>query len=87
MPAYRESQVFSAIFLFALTSGLVERVNTLEMVQDLPPAGGFPNAIRYQRYLPQRGPSGLLIFLTVAGFMGYGWTWFSLSLKEKRFIF
>lgn len=53
-------------------------------MQDLPPPGGFPNAIRYQRFLPQRGPSGALIFMALAGIIGYGWYEFDGSLKEKK---
>jgi NADH dehydrogenase (ubiquinone) 1 alpha subcomplex subunit 13 len=57
------------------------------MAQDLPPPTGFPNAIRYQRYIPKRGPSGALIFLTVAGIMAYGWVGFAGSLKEKKYFY
>jgi NADH dehydrogenase (ubiquinone) 1 alpha subcomplex subunit 13 len=57
------------------------------MTQDLPPQGGFPETVKYQRYLPQRGPSGAVIFLAVAGIMGYGWYKFSGALREKKYVF
>jgi NADH dehydrogenase (ubiquinone) 1 alpha subcomplex subunit 13 len=52
--------------------------------QDLPPEGGFPGTIRYQRYLPSRGPSGLVLFSGMLGIMAYGWYWLSLTNQEKR---
>ncbi|KAJ3040686.1 hypothetical protein HDV00_010579 [Rhizophlyctis rosea] len=42
-------------------------------VQDMPPPGGFPQTIRYERYLPRRGPSGVVMFGGLFLIMGYGW--------------
>ncbi|KAJ3086955.1 hypothetical protein HK102_012108 [Quaeritorhiza haematococci] len=53
-------------------------------IQDLPPPGGFPETIRYQRYLPKRGPSGLTMFVAMFGIMGYGWYWVAKSNAERR---
>ncbi|TPX34990.1 hypothetical protein SmJEL517_g02491 [Synchytrium microbalum] len=52
--------------------------------QDLPPSGGFPQTIKYERYLPKRGPSGLVIFLGTFGIMGYGWYWLAQANAERR---
>lgn len=53
-------------------------------VQDLPPPGGFPETIQYKRYLPRRGPSGLVIFAAAFGVMGYGWYWVAKANAERR---
>ncbi|KAJ3187040.1 hypothetical protein HDU85_007078 [Gaertneriomyces sp. JEL0708] len=53
-------------------------------VQDLPPAGGFPETIQYKRYLPRRGPSGLVIFTAAFAVMGYGWYWVAKANAERR---
>ncbi|KND01408.1 uncharacterized protein SPPG_03217 [Spizellomyces punctatus DAOM BR117] len=53
-------------------------------VQDLPPQGGFPDTIQYKRYLPRRGPSGLVIFVAAFGVMGYGWYWVAKANAERR---
>jgi NADH dehydrogenase (ubiquinone) 1 alpha subcomplex subunit 13 len=39
--------------------------------QDLPPSGGFP-PIHYKRYLPPRGPPGILFFVGGALIMSVG---------------
>ena len=54
------------------------------MAQDLPPAQGFPQTIRYQRYLPRRGPSGLVIFSVALGVMAYGWVKVAEGNAERR---
>ncbi|KAI8640232.1 GRIM-19 [Parasitella parasitica] len=41
------------------------------MAQDLPPAEGFPE-VKYRRYLPKRGPSGMVILAGVTAFCGFG---------------
>ncbi len=41
------------------------------MVQDGPPAGGFPS-VRYARRLPATGPKGPTLFLASAAVMAYG---------------
>ncbi|KAI9098915.1 GRIM-19 protein-domain-containing protein [Phlyctochytrium arcticum] len=53
-------------------------------VQDLPPPGGFPQTIQYKRYLPRRGPSGLVIFVASFAVMGYGWYWVAKANAERR---
>ena len=55
-------------------------------IQDLPPAGGFPNTIRYQRYLPRRGPSGAVLLLAAFVAMGYGWTQVAQGNAERRLL-
>ena len=57
---------------------------SLPPLQDVPPPGGFTETIRYQRYLPKRGPSGLVIFAGVFAMMGYGWYWVAQGNDEKR---
>ncbi|KAJ3226634.1 hypothetical protein HK099_004515 [Clydaea vesicula] len=52
--------------------------------QDLPPEGGFPTSIRYQRYIPKRGPSGFTLFVASFAIMGYGWYWVLESNNERR---
>ncbi|KAI8888903.1 GRIM-19 [Backusella circina FSU 941] len=39
--------------------------------QDLPPAGGF-SEVKYRRYLPKRGPSGLVIVAGVTAISAFG---------------
>ncbi|KAJ1568108.1 hypothetical protein HK096_007551 [Nowakowskiella sp. JEL0078] len=56
----------------------------MSATQDLPPPGGFPRTIRYERYIPKRGPSGAVIFAAIFGIMGYGWYWTALSNAERR---
>ncbi|KAG2207219.1 GRIM-19 [Mucor mucedo] len=41
------------------------------MAQDLPPAEGY-REIKYRRYLPQRGPSGLVILAGVTAISAFG---------------
>jgi hypothetical protein len=50
--------------------------------QDMPPH--MPQTIRYKRYLPNRGPSGAVIFLSAFAVMGYGWYWVAKSNAERR---
>ncbi|KAI8909833.1 GRIM-19 protein-domain-containing protein [Gorgonomyces haynaldii] len=53
-------------------------------MQDAPPAGGFPTTIRYQRYLPRRGPSGAVILLATIGVMSWGFAEWSKGTQERR---
>lgn len=41
------------------------------MAQDLPPAEGF-SEVKYRRYLPKRGPSGLVILAGVTAISAFG---------------
>lgn len=50
----------------------------------MPPPGGFPQTIRYQRYLPNRGPSGAVLFLAAAGIMTAGWFWVHDANTERK---
>ncbi|KAI8823559.1 GRIM-19 protein-domain-containing protein [Fimicolochytrium jonesii] len=52
--------------------------------QDMPPPGGFPETIQYKRYLPRRGPSGVVMFIATFGIMGYGWYWVAQANAERR---
>jgi NADH dehydrogenase (ubiquinone) 1 alpha subcomplex subunit 13 len=54
--------------------------------QDLPPVEGFPKTIRYKRYLPKRGPSGLTIFTIGTIISAIGWYKVSLANEERREI-
>ena len=54
------------------------------VTQDLPPTSGFPDTIRYERYLPRRGPSGIVMILGVLGIMSYGWYQVSKANAEYR---
>jgi NADH dehydrogenase (ubiquinone) 1 alpha subcomplex subunit 13 len=58
----------------------------MSTVQDLPPNGGFPTTIRYQRNIPQKGPSGLVIFVGVLAVMGYGFYNTTESNKERTLL-
>ncbi|KAJ3055842.1 hypothetical protein HK097_009045 [Rhizophlyctis rosea] len=53
-------------------------------VQDMPPPGGFPQTIKYERYLPKRGPSGVVLFGGMIAIMAYGWNEYFKSLTEKK---
>eukprot|EP00835_Amoeboradix_gromovi_P000280 NODE_9_length_47730_cov_0.323718.p31 type:complete len:119 gc:universal NODE_9_length_47730_cov_0.323718:33627-33271(-) len=53
------------------------------MKQDLPPKSGF-GAIKYERNLPPKGPSSVILLLGVGGIMGYGWYHFLKGFKEKE---
>ena len=53
-------------------------------MQDLPPQGGFPTTIRYQRYIPRRGPSGAVILAGAFLLMGYGWIEVAKGHEERR---
>lgn len=55
----------------------------MAIAQDLPPQGGFPTTIRYQRYIPSRGPSGAFLFAAAFGIMTYGWYWTIQSNRER----
>ncbi|KAL3896518.1 MAG: hypothetical protein SGCHY_004022 [Lobulomycetales sp.] len=52
-------------------------------MQDLPPKGGFPRTIRYQRYIPSRGPSGATLFIGAFAIMGWGWYWVFEANRER----
>mmetsp|Transcript_4907 Transcript_4907/g.7655 ORF Transcript_4907/g.7655 Transcript_4907/m.7655 type:complete len:87 (+) Transcript_4907:74-334(+) len=51
--------------------------------QDMPPEGGFPN-VKYQRNLPKKGPSGLVVLLLGAAVMTAGLSVVAISNKKKR---
>ncbi|KAI9595224.1 GRIM-19 [Syncephalis fuscata] len=53
--------------------------------QELPRPGGFP-AIRYQRTLPNRGPSGFVLIAGLSAFCGYGFYHVIQSIKETNEI-
>ncbi|KAJ3332851.1 hypothetical protein HDU76_012844 [Blyttiomyces sp. JEL0837] len=44
----------------------------------------MPETIEFRRYIPRRGPSGAVIFLTALGIMSYGWYWVGKSNAERR---
>jgi len=48
-----------------------------------PPPGGF-ETIKYQRSLPYRGPSGLVLLLGTVVICGYGFYKFALGAHERR---
>eukprot|EP00834_Sanchytrium_tribonematis_P004761 NODE_252_length_11723_cov_1.965933.p10 type:complete len:121 gc:universal NODE_252_length_11723_cov_1.965933:4393-4031(-) len=52
-------------------------------MQDLPPKEKFAS-IKYQRNLPNRGPSSALLLLGVFSFMGYGWYHFLKGFEEQE---
>jgi NADH dehydrogenase (ubiquinone) 1 alpha subcomplex subunit 13 len=54
------------------------------MSQPQAPIGGFPGTVRYQRYLPKRGPSGAFIFTVIGGIMGYGAYRLADEKEEQR---
>lgn len=54
------------------------------MAQDLPPAEGY-REIKYRRYLPQRGPSGLVILAGVTAISAYGFYRVFQGNVERRF--
>ncbi|KAI8384635.1 GRIM-19 [Radiomyces spectabilis] len=51
--------------------------------QDLPPAGGYPE-VRYKRYLPKRGPSGLVILSAITALSVYGFYKVAQGNLERR---
>ncbi|KZT62786.1 hypothetical protein CALCODRAFT_425276, partial [Calocera cornea HHB12733] len=51
--------------------------------RDMPPVGGF-EPIRYQRYLPFKGPSGAVIFGVAFLISGFGIYYAGMSNREKR---
>ncbi|KAI8987949.1 GRIM-19 [Mycotypha africana] len=53
------------------------------MPQELPPQQGFPE-IRYRRYLPKRGPSGLVLLLGVTAISGFGFYRLFQGNLERR---
>lgn len=54
------------------------------MAQDLPPAEGY-REIKYRRYLPQRGPSGLVILAGVTAISAFGFYRVSQGNLERRY--
>ncbi|KAI7870955.1 GRIM-19 [Spinellus fusiger] len=52
-------------------------------VQDSPPAEGF-SEVRYRRYLPKRGPSGLALFAGITAVCTYGFYKLAQGNLEKR---
>ncbi|KAJ2770606.1 hypothetical protein IWQ57_002583 [Coemansia nantahalensis] len=57
--------------------------NSVPAGQELPPSGGF-SAIRYERRLPKRGPSGVAMFAICGGIMAYGWYEVHKYLGERH---
>ncbi|KAI8077954.1 GRIM-19 [Gilbertella persicaria] len=53
------------------------------MAQDLPPAQGFPE-VRYRRYLPKRGPSGLVTLLGLTAISAFGFYRVGQGNLERR---
>ncbi|KAG2232455.1 GRIM-19 [Thamnidium elegans] len=51
--------------------------------QDLPPAEGFPE-VKYRRYLPKRGPSGLVILAGITALSTFGFYRVSQGNLERR---
>ncbi|KAG0163426.1 hypothetical protein DFQ28_000383 [Apophysomyces sp. BC1034] len=51
--------------------------------QDLPPAGGYPE-VRYKRYLPKKGPSGLVLLAGVAAVSAFGFYKVAQGNLERR---
>jgi NADH dehydrogenase (ubiquinone) 1 alpha subcomplex subunit 13 len=54
------------------------------MAQDLPPAEGFPE-VKYRRYLPKRGPSGLVILAGVTALSAFGFYKVFQGNLERRY--
>lgn len=54
------------------------------MAQDLPPAEGFPE-IKYRRYLPKRGPSGLVLLAGVTAISAFGFYRVFQGILERRY--
>lgn len=52
--------------------------------QDLPPAEGFPE-VKYRRYLPKRGPSGLVILAGITALSTFGFYRVSQGNLERRY--
>ncbi|KAI9025031.1 GRIM-19 [Phycomyces nitens] len=51
--------------------------------QDLPPAEGY-SEVRYRRYLPKRGPSGLVILASIAAVSTFGFYKLAVGNLERR---
>lgn len=51
--------------------------------QDMPPQGGFAQ-VRYRRYLPQRGPSGLVLLSGIIAISAYGFYKVAEGNLERR---
>jgi hypothetical protein len=54
-----------------------------QATQELPPPGGYPE-VKYRRYLPKRGPSGLVIFAGLTAICGYGFYRVAQGNLERR---
>ncbi|RKP03378.1 hypothetical protein CXG81DRAFT_9676 [Caulochytrium protostelioides] len=52
--------------------------------QDMPPPGGFPKTIKFRRYLPKRGPSGLVILGLLGASMTWAWSNILDTRREKK---
>ena len=53
------------------------------MAQDLPPKSGF-NPIQYQRNLPKKGPTSVVLLMGLGSIMGYGWYQYMKGFKEQQ---
>ncbi|CAG8497611.1 10688_t:CDS:2 [Scutellospora calospora] len=58
-------------------------MDAIPQTQDLPRPGGFPS-VRYKRNLPQRGPSGLVIFTVIGAISAFGFYRIGQGNLEKR---
>ncbi|CAM0139790.1 hypothetical protein VKS41_009336 [Umbelopsis sp. WA50703] len=54
-----------------------------QATQDLPPPGGY-SEVKYRRYLPKRGPSGLVIFAGLTAICGFGFYRVAQGNLERR---
>eukprot|EP00891_Asterochloris_glomerata_P004399 jgi/Astpho2/4399/Aster-00018 len=58
-------------------------VKDLPVLQDGPPAGGFPS-IRFARRLPSTGPTGFTLFSVTTAIMAYGFYKVGETNHERR---
>lgn len=56
------------------------------MKQDSAPKGGYPE-FRFERHLPRRGPSGLVLLLGGAAAMAVGFAFVVRGNKQRRLVF
>ncbi|KAI7905749.1 GRIM-19 [Cokeromyces recurvatus] len=53
------------------------------MVQEVPPPQGF-SEVKYRRYLPKRGPSGLVLLASIAAISAFGFYRVGQNNLERR---
>lgn len=56
------------------------------MKQDSAPKGGYPE-FKFERHLPRRGPSGLVLFLGGTAAMAVGFAFVVRGNKQRRLVF